>query len=168
MSLGDVRRIFLKYDLDGDGYIKYGEFLKLVNFSSSSSGGGGSSSTSRDRDTDRDRDNINTRSSSIDALLDRIRRRLEDNLGSSANSARRIKETFADIDTDQSNGLSKRELSKAFQVLRVEVSVEELGLLFGRFDRDGSGEIDYMEFLKMLNFHMAGGSSRPGVVESKY
>ena len=93
-----MTRIFLKYDLDGDGRLDYSEFIRLVNFvpktssSSSAAGGAGAGGGSKDRVVSSQlRDET-------DALLDRIRRRLEDNLGSGAGSARRIKQTFEDID----------------------------------------------------------------------
>ena len=36
------------------------------------------------------------------------------------------------------------------QLLKMEVNEEEIDTLFGIFDRDGSGEIDYHELCKAL------------------
>ena len=161
--------MFFKYDLDGDGHLDYSEFLRLVNFAPKSSS---SSSSDRDRDRDRDVDRDRDRGrvaltsqqrEEVEMLTSRIRRRLEDNLGSSASSARRIKETFADIDDDNSGALSKREVGRALEVLRVEVSARELDLLFSRFDENGDGQINYTEFLQMIDFRPQRQS-----VESKY
>ncbi len=98
------------------------------------------------------------------ALLNRIRRVLEDNLGSSAQSARRIKDTFSDIDTDRSGSINKRELGKAFYVLKVDVNAREIDTLFEQFDRDGNGTLDYNEFLRLIGFQP---SESRGVSERK-
>ena len=152
-----MSRIFLKYDQNNDGGLDYSEFMRLVNFVPKADAG-------RERGG-RERVVSAQLREETDALVDRIRRRLEDNLGSSANSARRIKETFADIDTDGSGGLSKRELSKALAVLKVDLTARELECIFERYDSDNSGEIDYSEFLRLVDYRPV---SPRQTVESKY
>jgi Ca2+-binding EF-hand superfamily protein len=147
LSKSDVSRIFLKYSLEADGKtLSYTEFMRLVNFSagrstassssSSAAGGGRGGSALREE---------------VDALVDRIRRKLEDSLGSSAAAGRRIKETFEDIDSDDSGGLSRREMSKAFDVLKLDVTSREMDALFERFGEDKSGELPYSAFLKLIS-----------------
>lgn len=166
LSAADVSIIFNKYDLDGDGYIEYVEFMKLVDFKPRVN----TREYDRDRDSDRDRDRDEMLRSQlqekIDDLVSRIRRRLEDTLGSSANSGSRLKQVFEEIDDNDSGSLSKRELGKALEQLRVDVTSREIDLLFDRFDEDNSGELDYKEFLRLLDFRPASGGRL--AVESKY
>ena len=155
LSAADVSIIFNKYDLDGDGYIEYVEFMKLVDFKPRVN----TRENDRDRDRDRDRDDMlrSQLQEKIDDLVSRIRRRLEDTLGSSANSGSRLKQVFEEIDDNDSGSLSKRELGKALEQLRVDVTSREIDLLFDRFDEDNSGELDYKEFLRLLDFRPASG-----------
>jgi len=139
----DVALIFKRYDDSGNGKLDFNSFMHLVDFAPNTD----KSSTSYDRRGDR---------AVSDKLVDRIRRRLEDNLGSSANSARKIKETFTDMDTDNSNYIDKREFMNAMDVLRVEVSRDEVDAIFDRFDvKYGGKKLDYSEFIALLGFHKA-------------
>lgn len=130
--------------------MSYSEFLALVNFSAHQSGKVGSSTLREE----------------TDAVIDRIRRSLDDSLGNSASSARRIKETFADIDRNGNNLIDKNELAKALRILRVDATSREVDNIFDRFDVDGKGELDYRDFLKVIGFQST--SATPRATESKY
>ncbi|EGR32539.1 hypothetical protein IMG5_078650 [Ichthyophthirius multifiliis] len=54
---------------------------------------------------------------------------------------------FRNIDDDNSKSLSLREFQKCCKDLRMGFNEQESATLFRLFDRDGSGEIDYNEFL---------------------
>lgn len=99
-----------------------------------------------------------------DAILDRIRRNLEDSLGNSASSARRIKEIFAEIDVNGNMLIDKSELAKALRILRVDATSREVDSIMDRFDVDGKGELDYRDFLKLIGFQ----STTSRATESKY
>jgi hypothetical protein len=86
-----------------------------------------------------------------DAIIDRIRRKLEDYLGPGANSAQRIKETFAEMDRDRSGTIDKVEFAKAMTVLHVDLSTTDVRLLYERFDTNRRG-LDYKEFMNLIGF----------------
>ena len=90
-----------------------------------------------------------------DLLVDKIRKRMEETLGSETNSTRRAKEVFSEIDRDNSGAIDKTELSQAMRVLRIEMMENELESLFKRFakeDRSGYAVIEYEGFLQLLGF----------------
>ena len=93
------------------------------------------------------------------ALITTIRDSLEENLGTE--SAAKIKQAFAEIDTDRSNTLSPAELSKAMKALRVTLTHAELDMIISRFDSTGSGEIDYREFMRLAGYAPGLDSPRP-------
>ena len=69
---------------------------------------------------------------------------LNENLG-------RVVDLFHLWDDDESGTITRRELSKAMATLGlVDVSREELDVLFDSFDLDGSGVIEYAELQKAL------------------
>jgi len=135
VSNDDVNAIFSKYDTDGGNTLDYGEFLKLLSFKSKA--------INRESKEKSDR---------LDILIDKIRQRLEDNLGSEAQSRKRIKEVFEEIDRDGSSSIDKRELRKAMEILDLKLRPADIDALFDRFDSSGDGHIDYGEFLKLLGF----------------
>ena len=90
------------------------------------------------------------RKSELQSLVDRIRLKIEDNLGSGAQSGSRVKEVFAEIDDDRSGTIDKREMTKALKVLRVDVSSREIDDLFREYDTDGDGRLGYSEYLQLL------------------
>lgn len=85
-------------------------------------------------------------------MLSSIRRKLKDYLGPGASSARKIKESFAEMDANRSGTIDKREFEKAMAVLRVDISAADIRILFERFDRNSNG-LDYLEFLELLDFN---------------
>ena len=87
--------------------------------------------------------------------MNRIRLKIENNLGSQAQSAGRVKEVFADIDADRSGSIDKRELMTAMKTLRIDVSSQEMDDLFHRYDTDGDGRLGYAEYLQLLGFNSA-------------
>merc|ERR1711871_237234 len=85
-------------------------------------------------------------------LLEYIRRKLEEHLGSSENPALVIRETFAEIDSDESNSIDKSEFLQAMNVLAIPISSEELEQIFERYDTEKIGAIQYVEFLSLLGY----------------
>jgi Ca2+-binding EF-hand superfamily protein len=77
------------------------------------------------------------------ALVQSIRRKIEDTLGSGAQSARRIKEEFANIDVDNSGTINKQELIDAMQALRVRLKAHEASSILEKFGDGKSGEMRY-------------------------
>jgi len=57
---------------------------------------------------------------------------------------------FREFDTDQSGSLDRDELTAAFKKLAIPVSDAEFEIVWKAADADGSGEIQYSEFAKML------------------
>eukprot|EP00606_Chrysophyceae_sp_TOSAG23-5_P000755 GSChrysophyteH2.ASY1.ANO1.454.1 assembled CDS len=89
----------------------------------------------------------------VTLLLDRVKRKVEERAGSAANAMREIKETFADIDVDNSGTISEAELRNAMRKLRVEMDRDDISVIFKRYaSTHGRGEMDYDDFLRMLDF----------------
>ena len=135
VSSREIDDLFRRFDTDGDGRLGYAEYLEFLGFNKEVSR---RSSTMVDRRSD------------LESLVDRIRLKIEDNLGSEAQSGKRVKEVFADIDDDNSGTIDKREMTKALKVLRVDVSSREIDDLFREYDKDGDGRLGYTEYLQLL------------------
>jgi Ca2+-binding EF-hand superfamily protein len=55
---------------------------------------------------------------------------------------------FKIIDDNQSGNIDIYEFKKAIKDFRVDLTDNEIQLVFKAFDRDGSGAIDYDEFVR--------------------
>ena len=62
---------------------------------------------------------------------------------------RNMQEAFRNIDTDKSGSISREEMTEALQKWNIPVT-GVLDTLMGAFDKDGSGSIDYREFVNVL------------------
>lgn len=121
----DTRLLFERFDKDRNG-LDYQEFLDLLKFNSDVS-------------------------SETDIILAKIKKKLIDYLGPGASSARKIKEVFAEMDRNNNGTIDKREFEKAMIVLGVNVTSNDIQMLFQRFDRDKNG-LDYKEFLDLVDY----------------
>jgi Ca2+-binding EF-hand superfamily protein len=72
-------------------------------------------------------------------------------MGTGAVAAKKVKETFAEIDTDRSGRIDSHEFENAMRVLRVDLRASDIVLLFKRFDTDRNG-LDYNEFMSLIGF----------------
>merc|ERR1712137_765222 len=61
-----------------------------------------------------------------------------------------IKDAFELFDQDQGGNIDRKELKVAIRALGFEPSKEELKKMMADADEDGSGEIDFSEFLQMM------------------
>ena len=59
-------------------------------------------------------------------------------------------QTFRQFDRDDSGELDISELKQVFSILGVKVHEESIKLLLAGIDEDGSGEVDFKEFLQMM------------------
>ena len=97
----------------------------------------------------------------LDKLMGEIRSKIEETLGKDAQSGQQLRQVFSDIDKDGSSSIDKKELVKALDILKVELSPEDVNALFSRFDGNGDGRIDYGEFLQLVGF-MSEAAGRSG------
>merc|ERR1711959_487206 len=65
-----------------------------------------------------------------------------------------IREAFNLFDTDHSGSIDYRELKAAMRALGFEVKKEELKKMITDIDADGSGQIEFPEFLEMMTGKM--------------
>jgi Ca2+-binding EF-hand superfamily protein len=65
-----------------------------------------------------------------------------------------IARKFKIADDNRSNSLDKYEFKKCMHDFRIGMNERQTGKLFDIFDRDGSGEISYDEFLRMVRGEM--------------
>jgi Ca2+-binding EF-hand superfamily protein len=57
---------------------------------------------------------------------------------------------FKKFDTSNDGLLDKDEMSSAFNALGFKITPEDMSTIFSFFDLDGSGSINYREFMKKL------------------
>lgn len=65
-----------------------------------------------------------------------------------------IQRQFKIFDDDNSKSLEFEEFVKAVKDFKVDLSQNEIKVVFGAFDRDGQGSIDYDEFLRCIRGEM--------------
>ena len=76
----------------------------------------------------------------MERLVDRVRRGIEDYLGSGDRSARRVRDIFEDIDRNRNGLVDKGEFKEALRLLRV--SLDDVDDIFDYYDTDHNG-LDY-------------------------
>jgi centrin-1 len=74
--------------------------------------------------------------------------------GLSEEQIEEIREAFNLFDTDHSGSIDYRELKAAMRALGFEVKKEELRKMITDIDADGSGHIEFPEFLEMMTGKM--------------
>jgi len=72
----------------------------------------------------------------------------------SENQKQEIKQAFDLFDTSGSGTIESKELKVALRALGFEPTKEEIKNLIGDSDKDGSGRIDFREFLNIMIFKM--------------
>ena len=76
-----------------------------------------------------------------------------------------IKEAFDLFDTDGSGNIDPKELRAAMQSLGFEAKNQTIYQMIGDIDKDGSGEIDFEEFLDMMTAKMSDKDSREDIMK---
>jgi Ca2+-binding EF-hand superfamily protein len=137
LTTEEIATIYERFDADDGRQLKYNDFLKLIGFDASSK----SLSDSRQRRGGLDKE--------IEDLIDKIRSRLTQELGTGRVVGRELKRVFEEIDIDGSNSIDKNELARAMAKLNCKLTRDEADLIFERFDRDNSGKLDYREYLEL-------------------
>jgi Ca2+-binding EF-hand superfamily protein len=137
--------IFERFDRDNSGKLDYREYLELC----------GRDKSDRDReDRDRDYSSGGSRSSrlqaEVDKIVDKIQRNMEDELGKDVNKGRELKRVFEQMDTDNSNTVDKKEFARAINKLGVKLTTDEVDAIFERYDADSSRGLEYKEFLTLV------------------
>ena len=80
--------------------------------------------------------------------------------GLSEEQIEEIREAFNLFDTDHSGNIDYRELKAAMRALGFEVKKEELKKMITDVDSDGSGSIEFPEFLEMMTAKMGPSDTR--------
>jgi Ca2+-binding EF-hand superfamily protein len=137
LTTEEIATIYERFDADDGRQLKYNDFLKLIGFDASSKSLG----DSRQRRGGLDKE--------IEDLIDKIRSRLTQELGTGRVVGRELKRVFEEIDIDGSNSIDKNELARAMAKLNCKLTRDEADLIFERFDRDNSGKLDYREYLEL-------------------
>ncbi|PRW60018.1 EF hand [Chlorella sorokiniana] len=66
-----------------------------------------------------------------------------------------LKTCFKYMDADGSGAIDAEELDAAFKLLGLSVSRREVEAMLAEVDRDGSGEVEYAEFLEIMTIQLA-------------
>merc|ERR1711871_1635070 len=76
--------------------------------------------------------------------LSRIEAQLAQKMG---NHFAKLRTAFRTIDEDKSGCISKHEFARVFKIFNIHCHPSEIEKLWNSYDTDGSGEIDYQEFI---------------------
>jgi centrin-1 len=85
--------------------------------------------------------------------------------GLSEEEIEEIREAFNLFDTDGSGTIDPKELKAAMQSLGFEAKNQTIYQMIGDIDKDGSGEIDFEEFLDMMTAKMSDKDSREDIMK---
>jgi Ca2+-binding EF-hand superfamily protein len=85
-------------------------------------------------------------------ILKDIQDGVRDYLGPGAESAREMKRVFSDFDVDGNGTIEKREFVKAMKSLKVPVGEKMVDKIYAVYDTQGKGNLDYTEFIGLLDF----------------
>ncbi|KAF4040379.1 EF hand [Phytophthora infestans] len=83
--------------------------------------------------------------------------------GLSEEEIEEIREAFNLFDTDGSGTIDPKELKAAMQSLGFEAKNQTIYQMIGDIDKDGSGSIDFEEFLDMMTAKMSDKDSREDI-----
>ncbi|CAK0797717.1 unnamed protein product [Prorocentrum cordatum] len=120
LKSADLQEVFGRFDVNGDGEVELHEFLQALQ-------------------------NPNSQASSDRAKS--VVTRVAAAVGRTGCSS---EELFRKLDADGDGKLSVLELGKMLCGLQPDLSFAEVHAIFGRFDRDGSGEVELHEFAALL------------------
>ena len=93
-----------------------------------------------------------------DASTEEVMFRVIDSFNETHLKMRRI---FKDLDLDRSGKLSKTELASGLKAIGLLLSGHQINSIMRLFDKDGSGELSYPEFVRMLGFVSQHDNHRP-------
>merc|ERR1711881_98662 len=62
----------------------------------------------------------------------------------------KLRETFDAVDPEKTGSIGKQQLGEAMKLLRIQFSEDELDDVVNEVDLDGSGEIEWPEFLCLM------------------
>ena len=85
--------------------------------------------------------------------------------GLSEEEIEEIREAFNLFDTDGSGTIDPKELKAAMQSLGFEAKNQTIYQMIGDIDKDGSGSIDFEEFLDMMTAKMSDKDSREDIMK---
>jgi len=154
MEDDEFQKLYTKIDPDGTGEIEYNEFIgyfgKGIAGSSEEGPGIGAAVSSND-----DAYRPPTSKVTLRGLLDAdeaeriLKEKLEQQTGSCAKA-------FRSFDYDHSGSVAEPEFRQLLSRYCIYMTDKEFARLFRRFDPDGSGELDYEEFIKYFGLSLCG------------
>jgi len=124
----ELRMLFDCFDLNGDGFVSYREFVTFAM--------------------------ATLNSEDLEVLGERIRDELRNQIGD-AHSSKRLRKVFRTFDTDNDGHITLKEFQRGLKRLLgapfQNLKEEELQELIRRFDRREDGTIDYADFVAFVN-----------------
>ena len=63
-----------------------------------------------------------------------------------------MRRIFKDIDLDKSGKINKMELASGLKAVGLVLTGHQISSIMRLFDKDGSGQLSYSEFVRMLSF----------------
>lgn len=132
----DAEKILAYFDKKNNGYILFDDFISLFE-----------EKNDNFKNNNKNSDLIKE----VDEIIDIIRRKMEDNLGSESQCYRQVKETFEDSDHKYSGKIDKIDFNSCMKKLKIDLRTKEVDSIFDRFDAS-NGSIEYKKFIQLLGF----------------
>jgi len=147
LSKMEVKKLMMMYDSDGDGNISAEEFMTRVGNDMYAADKGGLSNLEPQGRGRGGRGNVATtvtQRMGTQQLLGVIRKILQSKTTGGASQARKA---FQKIDIDNNGKIDAAELQTVLAMWNLEISQEQANALMEFLDGDGSGVLDYAEFV---------------------
>ncbi|KRX07671.1 Protein kinase-like domain [Pseudocohnilembus persalinus] len=134
----DVKTVFNKFDIDGDGEITFEEFRSIIdNKQSTNQNSGGSNKKSLQAQR------RNSAHDKAKAILSQLKSIV-------VNKKLDVKKIFNNFDTSKDNQLQFEEIKKMMQVFDKRINDEEVYIVIKYLDQDGDQQISLEEFERAL------------------
>nr|XP_009380286.2 PREDICTED: probable calcium-binding protein CML18 [Musa acuminata subsp. malaccensis] len=145
--MDDLRKVFARYDADGDGRISASELADVLR----SLGSDASPAEVRGMIAEMDADGDGF--VDLQEFADFHRRRRRDD----GAEERELREAFDVYDLDRNGLISAEELHRVLRLLGEKCSVKDCSRMIRSFDDDGDGSVNFEEFKKMMSNGGVGG-----------
>ncbi|GLT28821.1 hypothetical protein SLA2020_037250 [Shorea laevis] len=140
-----IKKIFNKYDKNGDGKISFEELKEILGALEFSSSSEEVQRVMSELDTDGDG------FVDLDEFIAFHTHSSGSSSSSSADNSKELKEAFDTYDLDKNGLISASELHEVLKKLGEKCSLSDCQRMISQVDKDGDGNVNFEEFKKMMS-----------------